>query len=230
MFVYKLDRIIIFCPTILLSLDTNFVSVSYIIMFCNSLVTKLIVIAKRFYSGTYCTQCAELLIAFCNGNSTQNSSVEKQYGIQKRTNLFWLIFAMFSEKFALIGHQLCLSLLYVSQQFGYKINSRAFLSGTYCTQCAELLIAFCNGNSTQNSSVEKQYGIQKRTNLFWLIFAMFSEKFALIGHQLCLSLLYVSQQFGYKINSRALLSGTYCTSYRELLIDFSNGNSTSTQN
>ena len=28
----------------------------------------------------------ELLITFCDGNSTQNSTVEKQYGIQKPTN------------------------------------------------------------------------------------------------------------------------------------------------
>ena len=32
----------------------------------------------------------ELLIVFHNGNSAQNSSIGKQYGIQKITN-FWLI-------------------------------------------------------------------------------------------------------------------------------------------
>ena len=62
---------------------------------------------------------------------------------------------MFSEKFAFIGHQLCLSLSYVPQQFGYEINNRSLLNGTYCTQCGELLIVFCNGNLTQNSLVGK---------------------------------------------------------------------------
>ena len=65
---------------------------------------------------------------------------------------------------AAVEHQFCFYLLYVPQQFGYKINSRTLWIGTYCTQCGELLIAFCNGNLTQNSSVEKQYGIQKPTN------------------------------------------------------------------
>ena len=45
--------------------------------------------------------------------------------------------------------------VYILQQFGYEINSRTLLNGTYCTQCGELLIAFCKGNLTQNSWVEK---------------------------------------------------------------------------
>ena len=54
--------------------------------------------------------------------------------------------------------------VYIPQQFGYKINSSTLLIDTCsCTQCAELLIAFCNGNSTPNSSVGKQYDIQKPT-------------------------------------------------------------------
>ena len=93
------------------------------------------------------------------------------------------ISTVLSEKFAFIGHQLCLSLSYVPQQFGYEINNRSLLNGTYCTQCGELLIAFCNGNLTQNSLVGKQYGIQKETN-YLHISVVFSEKFALIGHQL----------------------------------------------
>ena len=49
---------------------------------------------------------------------------------------------VFSVKFALIGHQFCLCFLYVPQQFGYKeiIAERFYLSGTYCTQCGELIV------------------------------------------------------------------------------------------
>ena len=126
-------------------------------------------------------------------------------------NLFSL-----SYKFALIGHQLCPCFLYVPQQFVYKSNSRTLLSVTHCTQCKESLIAFCNGNSTQNSSFENLYGIQKQTNVQLLLSVVFSAKsvlivlklFCSIGHQFCLCFLYVLQQFAYKINSRMLLSGT----------------------
>ena len=86
---------------------------------------------------------------------------------------------VFSEKSAHIGHQFCVCFFYILQQFAYKINSRMRLSGTYCIQCVELLIAFCNCNSTQNSSVEKQYGIQKPTN-FKLLSVVLSEKSAII--------------------------------------------------
>ena len=54
-----------------------------------------------------------------------------------------------SLKFVHIGHQFCLCFFNVLQQFVYKIISRTLLSGTYCTQYAELLIPFCNGNSIQ---------------------------------------------------------------------------------
>ena len=83
----------------------------------------------------------------------------------KSIQFFLHISMLFSKQFALIGHQFCLCLLYVPQQIGYEINSRTLLNGTYCTQCWELLIVFCNGNLTQNSLVEKQYGIQKDTNV-----------------------------------------------------------------
>ena len=44
----------------------------------------------------------ELLIVFHNGNSAQNSSAGKQYGIQKITN-FWLINMMVLNVWACIS-------------------------------------------------------------------------------------------------------------------------------
>ena len=85
----------------------------------------------------------------------------------KKNNFFAYFNGVF-QKFALIGHQFCLCLSYVLQQFGYEINSRTRLNGTYCIQSGELLIEFCNGNLTQNPLVENQYGIQKYT--FFLYF------------------------------------------------------------
>ena len=38
------------------------------------------------FTSTYSTQCGELLITFCNGNSAQNLSVGNQYGSQKNHN------------------------------------------------------------------------------------------------------------------------------------------------
>ena len=40
----------------------------------------------------------------------------------------------------------------VTHRFVYGINSRTFFSSTYSTRRGELLIPFCNGNLTQNSS------------------------------------------------------------------------------
>ena len=91
------------------------------------------------------------------------------------------------------------SLSYVPQQFGYEINSRTLLNGTYCTQCGELLIAMCNGNLTQNSLVEKKYGIQKETN--YLHISTCSRKNLLSLDTNFFSVSYVLQQFGYQIKS-----------------------------
>ena len=44
----------------------------------------------------------------------------------------------------------------VTQQFAYGINSITLFSSTYSTRRSELLIPFCNGNSTHNSSVNKK--------------------------------------------------------------------------
>jgi hypothetical protein len=93
----------------------------------------------------------------------------------------------------------------VTQLLAHGINSRMIFSSTYSTRRGELLLAFCNGNSTQNSLPPEWK---------WWLFESY--------YAFC-----VTQQFAHgRINSRTLFSSTYSTPRGELLILFRNGNLT----